>query len=192
MHARSTSWCLSLATAVALGSACGGAKQGLSPESALTAEQATLFADGVDLLEDPNALQDTWRSDWERETQRRVSESDRIVLGTVTTVRSQEDPGQSVSYYVVISVERTLAGPEAKHELVLTSREQAAGYGGLAEQRNRLLGLRVIAFIKYAKENEAVAPHFHLAIPSKPVFAAIDQHGKDPSHEVRVIEHTQK
>jgi hypothetical protein len=184
-----------LACAVALalaGGGCGGSKPGgPDPEYPLTPQQAALFDDGVDMLETPEALQDTWRSDWDRETHERIAQSDQIVLGDVTTVRTQEDPGQAVSYYVVISVKRTLFGSPAGHELVLTARESAAGYGQLAEQRDRLLRKSVVAFVKYAKEGELIVPHFHLAMPSQAVFAAIEQQNKNSGNEVRIITHTQ-
>lgn len=144
------------------------------------------------MLEDPNALQDTWRSDWDQETRARISQSDRIVLGDVTTVRTQEDPGQAVSYYIVISVARTLLGEPVGSELVLTARESAVGYDKLGDERERLLRRSVVAFVKYAKEGDRVVAHFHLAMPSQPLFAAIDQHNKNTGNEVRIITHTQK
>ena len=183
-----------LSTSALLAQACGGSKQATGPDSPLNAEQVALFEDGVDMLADPNALQDTWRSDWERETRARIAQSDQIVLGDVTTVRTQEDPGQAVSYYVVMSVKKTLLGEPAGSELVLTSRESSAGYGNLGDQRDRLLRLSVVAFLKHAREGGRDVSHFHLVIPSQPLFAAIDEHtkGKGSGHEVRVITHEQE
>ena len=143
------------------------------------------------MLADPGALQDSWRSDWERETRERIKQSDAIALGDVTTVRTQEDPGQAVSYYVVVSVKKTLLGESVGNELVLTARESAAGYGNLADQRDRLLRMSVIAFVKYAKEGSAVVPHFHIAIPSQPLYSAIDEHKRRGGNEVKIITHTQ-
>lgn len=173
---------------------CGGSKQSTGVETPLTAQQLALFEDGVDMLADPGALQDTWRSDWEQETRARIAESDQIVLGDVTTVRTQEDPGQAVSYYVVMSVKKTLLGEPAGAELVLTSREGAAGYGNLGDQRDRLLRMSVVAFVKRAREGSTVVPHFHIVIPSQPLFAAIEEHTKRKSskNEVRVITHKQE
>jgi len=172
---------------------CGGSKSsGPGAEHPLTAQQAALFEDGVDMLEDPNALQDTWRTDWDQETRERIAQSDQIALGDVTTVRTQEDPGQTVSYYVVISVAKTLLGEPVGSELVLTAREGAAGYGKLGEQRDRLLRKSVVAFVKHAKEGTRVVSHFHLAMPSQPVFAAIDQYKRKSGNEVRIITHTQQ
>ncbi|HMI94435.1 MAG TPA: hypothetical protein VK509_23845, partial [Polyangiales bacterium] len=142
------------------GTGCGGSKAGgPGAQFPLTPQQAVLFEDGVDMLADPNALQDTWRSDWDQETRERIAQSDQIVLGDVTTVRTQEDPGQAVSYYVVMSVSRTLLGEAVGSELVLTARESAAGYGKLGEQRDQLLRKSVVAFVKYAKEGERVVAH---------------------------------
>jgi hypothetical protein len=183
-----------LAAALVLAVAgCGGSNAGSpSPETPLNAQQVALFEDGVDMLEDPSALQDSWRSDWERETRERIAQSDAIALGDVTTVRTQEDPGQAVSYYVVISVKKTLLGEPVGSELVLTARESAAGYGNLADQRERLLRMSVIAFLKYAKEGSAVVTHFHLVIPSERVYSVIDEHKRRGGNEVKIITHTQE
>lgn len=173
--------------------ACGGSRQGPSAESPLNAQQAALFEDGIDMLSDPKALQDNWRTDWDTETRARVKEADRAVLGHITTLRTQEDPGRAVSYHIVVAIDKTLIGEPIGNEVVLVSREGSAGYGGVAEQGDRLLRLDVIAFIKYANDGGAVVPHFHLVIPSEPVYGAIDERLKHtPGHEVKIIEHTQK
>jgi hypothetical protein len=193
MLARSPGTVLTFVCVLLLGAACGGSRQGPGADSALTAEQAALFEDGIDLLSDPKALQDNWRTDWETETQARIKQSDRAVLGHITTLRTQEDPGHAVSYHIVIAVDKTLIGEPIGNEVVLVARAGAAGYGGVAEKKDHLLRLDVIAFIKYAKEGGAVVPHFHLVIPSEPVYAAIDEHEKrSHGHEVKIIEHTQK
>jgi hypothetical protein len=182
-----------LAAALAVATACGGSSPaGAGPEHPLTPQQAALFEDGVDMLEDPSVLQDTWRTDWERETRERIAQSDQIVLGDVTTVRTQEDPGQAVSYYIVISVDRTLLGADAGSELVLTARESATGYDKLTDERERLLRRSVIAFVKRAKEGEAVVTHFHLSMPSQPLYALIDERKKSSGGEVRIVTHTQQ
>jgi hypothetical protein len=180
------------ACALLLASACGGSR-GPNAATPLTAAQAMLFEDGIDVLTDPKALQDNWRTDWEAETQARIKETDRAVLGHITTLRTQEDPGKAVSYHIVVAVDKTLIGEPIGNEVVLVSREGTAGYGGVAGQGDRLLRLDVIAFIKYAREDTGVVPHFHLVIPSPSVFALIDEHEKHtPGHEVKIIEHTQK
>jgi hypothetical protein len=189
---RSTFTALGLACAL-LFAACGGSKQGPGAETPLNAQQAALFEDGIDVLSDPKALQDNWRTDWETETRARVKESDRAVLGHITTLRTQEDPGRAVSYHIVVAIDKTLLGEPIGNEVVLVSREGTAGYGGVAEQGDHLLRMDVIAFIKYANDGGAVVPHFHLVIPSEPVYAAIDERLKHtPGHEVKIIEHTQK
>lgn len=189
-------WPLSLAglaCALLLAAACGGSRNGPNAETPLTAAQAMLFEDGIDVLTDPAKLQDNWRTDWETETRARIKESDRTVLGHITTLRTQEDPGKALSYHIVVAIDKSLIGEPIGNEVVLVSRAGTAGYGGVAEQGDHLLRLDVIAFIKYAKEDSAVVPHFHLVIPSPPVFALIDEHEKHtPGHEVKIIEHTQK
>jgi hypothetical protein len=176
------------------GAACGSqSAQGPRPSTELNAEQAALFGDGVDLIEDPEQLEGSWRTDWDRDLDRRVLESDLIVIGTVSTLRAEVDLDHRTSYQLVLGVERTLEGKAPGSELTLTSREGAAGYASIKDHSDHVLERKLVAFVKYAAgSGDAVVAHFHLSAPSQVVLQRVDQYEaqKHPA-SVQIIEHRQ-
>jgi len=196
MRARATGAFLARAAACSLGAfglvACGGT-QAVRATAPLSPAQAALFTDGVDMLEDPDALQDRWRSDWLQEAQGLATESQLIVRGTVAAVRSDQDPDQRTSYQLVLHVDKVLLGNLSDSELVLISRQGAAGYATVAEQKERLLRASVLAFVRYAVDEGVTVAHFQVKRPSAPALEAVDRRlGKDSAHRVEIVEHVQE
>jgi hypothetical protein len=147
--------------------ACGASRPGPQVTSPFSERDATLFDDGVDLLEDPDALAGQWRTAWEDELSERVERGDSIVEGTVTRLNAQADPDQRTSYRIELRVERVHRGHPGKKELTLISREGALGYPSLASNPDRVLGRAFIAFIKYVEgPRKEPVPRFHLTPPS--------------------------
>ena len=176
-----------------LGVASCGASRGSSmrPHAEFTAEDARLFEDGVDLIENPDQLEGQWKLDWDRDLDRRVAQSDLIVIGTVNTLRDDVDLDQNTSYQIVLATERALVGEKPGSEMILISRQGATGYSSVQEHRGHLLGRKLIAFVRYAiGENDAAVAHFHLSSPSEAVTARIDtfEAQRRPS-SVKIVEH---
>ncbi len=161
------------------------------PLPPLTEAQAQLFDDGVDLMEDPAALEGRWYDEWSQDLERRLSESDEVVVGTVRTVRADVDLSRRTSYRVVFAVERVLRGKPGK-ELTLASREGAVGYSSMERYRQRLLERRFVAFIKRAGDESAPdVRHFHLTPPSPQLDQRLERFEADQRPQViKVIEHS--
>lgn len=173
--------------------ACGGSST-LPEPGEFTPEHAQLFDDGVDLIEDPDALQGAWKSDFEIELDRRAAEADLIVSGKITTLRVEQDPEQRSTFHLLFHNAVTMKGETSESELALASREGAAGYGSVQQHGERLLERNFVAFIRYARdETGARVAHFHLSVPSPLVTQTVERRdAKDNPHRVQVIEHTQK
>jgi hypothetical protein len=173
--------------------ACGGPAKGAPIATApLTEEQAALFTDGVDMLEKPEMLQDQWRQQWAEDTQRIAEEAELVVRGTVTTVRTDQDPDQRTAINVVLRVKDVLIGSHPGGDLVLRSREGAVGFSSLQEHRERVLRADMVAFVRYALEDGRQVTHFQLVRPSNPVLNAVDRRLGNKAHRVKIVEHTQE
>jgi hypothetical protein len=177
---------------VGCGIACGAhSSRGPQVRSEFTLDDAKLFEDGVDLIETPEQLEGQWKLDWDRDLDRRINQSDTIALGTVSTLRTDTDLEHRTNYQIVMNVESTLEGDRPGSELTLTSREGASGYSSIEEHKDQLLSRKLVAFVKYAKnENGTVIWHFHLSAPSKAVLdrvAVFD--AQKHSSQIQVIEH---
>jgi hypothetical protein len=174
--------------------ACGSqTAQGPRVRSEFTVDDAVLFEDGVDLIEDPEQLVGQWKVDWDRDLDRRVAQSDLVALGTVTTLHADVDLEHRTTYQIVFRIERTLEGERPPSEIILVSRQGAGGYASVTEHRDHLLERKLAVFVKYAPgEAGAVVGHFHLSAPSKVVLQRMEQYEaqKHPA-SVRIIEHRQ-
>jgi hypothetical protein len=185
---------IALASALAL-SACGGSKQGKpTVTSEFGVREAQLFEDGVDLIEDPSGLEGQWRDDWENDLNERISKSDLIASGTVTTLRTDVDLEKRTSYRVVFAVEHVFKGEKTAPELTLVSIAGAGGYASIERDREHMLNQKLVAFVKYAEAPQGsgaeVISHFHLSPPSDVVLARIREFdARKHPNRVIVVEH---
>jgi hypothetical protein len=147
---------------------CAGTVPGPEVTSPFTARDEQLFDDGVDLMEDPDALHGQWREDWEHELSGRFERSDAIVEGEVVAVHADENPDKRVNFRVVMNVRKVHRGHlgAGVTEVALTSREGAVGYRSVASNPQRILRLPFVAFMKYVEESGRPTAHFHITPPS--------------------------
>jgi hypothetical protein len=190
---RSVHILLASTLAASFGHACGGSATRSAPLE-FTARHAELFDDGIDLIGDPDGLQGRWRSDWEADADARVAEADWIAAGTVTAIRVETDPEGRISYHVQLRIERKLKGEPPEGEVSMASREGAAGYASVRQQRAYMLQRGFVALVRYAAGEAGGRPvaHFHLSPPSAGLTRAVerDEAKRDPNR-IKVIEHRQ-
>ena len=184
MRPRSIAWLASFVLA-----ACGGYGSALpSAKAPLSVREQRVFDDGVDLLANPEVLQDQWKADWDRDLHDRIEASDLIVLGAVSNLRTDVDPGGTKTFSLAFGIERVLQGSAPGGELNLQSRNGAQGYASIGEHAEELLQRRMVAFVKYAlSEDGTTVAHFHLVLPSKSIETSISDHAAK-MHPVIVIE----
>jgi hypothetical protein len=152
----------------ALSGSCAGSVPGPEVTSPFTARDEKLFDDGLDLMEDPDALHGQWREDWEHELSDRLERADAIVEGEVVAVHADTNPDKRVNYRVVMNVRKVHRGHlgEGVTEVALISREGAVGYGSIASNPQRILRLPFVAFMKYVEAPLRPFAHFHMTPPS--------------------------
>jgi hypothetical protein len=167
---------LGIAVASALAAvACGASAPEVQPTSPFTEEHAEVFEDGVDLIQDPEALEGRWREEWSRDLDRRVSFSDLIALVKVSYLRTDTDPGRVTTYRIIAQVQDVLHGESGIEELELTVKQGEGGFATIDGNERQILDARFVAFIKwYTNEANEVAPHWHLAPATRPVVARVE------------------
>jgi hypothetical protein len=153
--------------------ACGGGgAAGPTVTSEFTDEDAEIFDDGIDFIEDPEGLDGRWQSDWERDLERRVSGADLIAEVEVVTLRLDTDPEQRRTYRLIGRFESIVFGERPDEDIALVVPEGAPGFSSVADNENRLLNERFVVYVKWYHNEEVagVRPHFHLAPASEVVL----------------------
>jgi hypothetical protein len=182
--------CLGVALSTAACAGSGAARR--EPAAPLTPAQARLFDDGVDLIENPEALQGQWREDWQREVEQRLQQAEMVVVGRVRSVGTDVDLQRRVSFRVDLEVQRVVKGEQVPDELSLIASPGAVGYASLERQREQMLQRELVAFVRRAADGGAERLHFHLSAPSPALMRYLDAHDTSAkSDTVKVIEHTQ-
>lgn len=171
MRALQSSAASSIALCVLVSGACGGPAQvTVSPTSPFSEADALLFDDGVDLMSDPSALGGRWSADWEREFKARVERSDAVLIGEVTTLRTDVDPEQQTTYRLVVRVEEVVRGKVPADEILLSASEGASGYSSVARSMKRIMNKRFVVLLKWYRSTDTkVDAHWHLMPASEPV-----------------------
>lgn len=161
---------LSLAAQLA---ACGGS----SPKptyAPVTPEQERVFEHGVDFVAALEGLEGRWRDDYEKDLQERVAGADFIGVVKVVTMLTETDPEQRVTYRLVGSIKRTLAGQELK-ELELRVREGQGGFPTIQENLQRIEQREFVVFAKWYEDDHGErAAHFHLSPASEQIVSATE------------------
>ena len=159
-----------------LAASCGPTINPAIVSSPFTAGLETLFDDGVDFFAEPAALEGSWRDSAIRDTQGRADAADVIAVIEINTVHTDSDPAQRTSFRLVARVERTLFGGTPSDELRLSCREGAPGYPMVAENQDRLLNHRFVAYVKwYDAEGGQVEAHWHLSPASDGVIVEVER-----------------
>jgi hypothetical protein len=181
-----------LIAALLCASACGSDKRVVQPGE-FTKQHELLFDDGVDLIEDPDALQGRWLSDWQRELEQRLEDADVVASGRVTTVREEINPEQRASFHLLFLKRKAFKG-KPRNELSLSAAEGASGYASVQQNREHVIDRDMIVFVRYAVSADgAVTPHFHLMPQSKAVMRGLQRFDAQQNpHRIQIIEHKQK
>ncbi len=154
---------------------CGPSAPVVRPTTPFTEEDAEIFEDGVDLIQDPEALEGRWREDWSRDLDKRVSFSDYIGVVRVSYLRTDTDPSRVSTYRIIGHVERAVYGEYGEDELELIVKEDEGGYGTIVGNEAQILDASFVAFVKwYTTESGDVAPHWHLAPATHPIVARVE------------------
>lgn len=190
MRSRSLFW----VWVVMVSAACGG-RQAPITGVPFTDEDRTYFAEGIDLVNDPEALEGRWREDWARELDQRIRRTDVVAYVRIRTVRTDTDLDRRMTFRLYPEAENVLLGrlPET---LILSSAQGDAGFVAIRNNEQRLLRDRFVLFLKWEQPEGAPepTPRWHLSPASEPVTARVEyllerRRGVERTSRARVIVH---
>lgn len=162
-----------LALLCSLLAACGGASPKVA-SAPITAEQERVFEHGVDFVAALEGLDGKWREDYERDLQERVAGADFIGIVKIGTLLTETDPEQRVTFRMVGTIKRTIAGQELK-EIELRVREGTSGFPTIQENVQRIDAREFVVFVRwYVDDQGERAAHFHLSPASEQIVNATE------------------
>jgi hypothetical protein len=125
---------------------------------------------------EPEDLAGRWAEDWSNEMRERVVRSDFVARVTVTTLRSDVDPQQHHTHWLVANVDEVLKGKLSTKELAFAAPEDSAGFAGIERERDNILHRPMLVLGKWAElDSGEVRPHWHMALASDQVVAVVRQ-----------------
>jgi hypothetical protein len=153
--------------------ACAGSSPKVN-YAAPTPEQERVFEHGVDFVAALEGLEGRWRDDYEKDLQERVAGSDFIGVVKVGTMLTETDPEQRVTYRLVGTIKRTIAGTDLK-DLELRVRQGQLGFPTIQENLQRLEQREFVVFVKWYQDDQGErAAHFHLSPASEQIVSATE------------------
>jgi hypothetical protein len=174
------------------GCASAGGVSGLHrPSSPFMEADKLLFADGIDMIGEPDGLSGRWAEDWATELRDRVERSDLIAVLTVNTLRTEVSPDQRTTHWLVAEVGDVLKG-QYDGELGLAAMETSIGFDSVERERTNILHKPMVVFAKWVADDAGVVrAHWHLAPATKNIVNAVrlSLAGARPT-QTEFIEHT--
>jgi len=153
---------------------CGGAAQNVTV-SEFTGEHAKYFENGVDFISDPDALDERWSEEWQRDLENRTDLSDFVGIANITTLVADQSPERQTSYRLVASIIRAMQGESPTEELSLAVAGDDAGYPVVESNQQRILNRRFAVFIKwYRKSKNEVVARWHLSPASEKLIGRLE------------------
>ena len=165
---RSCAIAIAAASAVVLG--CGGGFAVGRPWDAAT--EATVFDDGIDVVDDLAKLSGEWAFRARRDLDARSNLADTVAVVTIMSIGTMKDVDGSEARRIDGRVERTLYGASPGKNIVLESSASALGNALLTRHESRLTGSYIVFLRWFEKEDETLGHHFHLS-PSSPAIMEV-------------------
>ena len=160
------------ALSAVLVASCAAAPTGpVRVTSPFSAEDATVFDDGMDFVLDPSELSGRWESNWAQEMELRVRRADWVATVNVPTLRASSDAQHRRSYRLIAERLEAIVGTPPEEISLSAIEGQGAGYDSVRNHEELVLNHHFIAFVKYYRDEPTglVLPHWHLSPASEPV-----------------------
>jgi hypothetical protein len=154
------------ASVAALG--CGGGFAVGRPWDA--ASEATVFDDGIDVIDDLDKLAGEWIFKARQDLDARASLADMVAVVSVMSVQTTKDIDGTEARRIDARVERVLYGKTPARNLALESTASALGNALIVRHESRLTGQYLVFLRWFALEDGTLGHHFHLSPATGPVY----------------------
>jgi hypothetical protein len=169
---RSCAIAIAAASAVVLG--CGGGFAVGRPWDAAT--EATVFDDGIDMVDDLAKLSGEWAFRAREDLDARSNLADMVAVVTVLSIGTMKDVDGTEARRIDGRVERTLYGSSPGKNLVLKSAASALGNPLIIRHEGRLTGSYIVFLRWFRQEDETLGHHFHLSPASPTMLEAVQKY----------------
>jgi len=144
---------------------CGGAFATGRPWDA--AAEATVFDDGIDVLDDPAKLAGEWAFRARQDLDARSNLADMVAVVTIVSVQTTKDVDGTEARRIDARVNDLLYGAAPDRSLALKSSATSLGYSLVTRHEGRLTGSFIVFLRWFEQEDGTIGHHFHLS-PSSP------------------------
>jgi hypothetical protein len=162
---RTWTWAIAAVSLAAYG--CGGGFAVGRPWDA--ASEATVFDDGIDLVDDPAKLSGEWAFRARQEIDARSNLADMIAVVSIGSVQTTKDMDGTEARRIDARVIDTVYGSAPDKALVLKSSASSLGNAVITRNEGRLSGEFIVFLRWFELEDGTIGHHFHLS-PNAPAI----------------------
>lgn len=190
-RARTLGHYLALALTVAAPTACGSTTSQIVARP-ITAEQAAVYDNGIDYVDNPSLLEGPWLETWEREIDQRVTNADAVSYVTISTIRTDADLERRETFRLTAHSDSIRYG-QIDEDMVIVSARNDSGFDTVRGNDTRILNNRFVLFLRWvqADANSPRVARWHMSPASEPIVARVNslvaaRHG-DTTDRRRII-----
>jgi hypothetical protein len=158
-------WAVAIAVLSVAAIGCGGGFAVGRPWDA--AGEATVFDDGIDMVDDPAKLSGEWAFRARQDLDARSNLADMIAVVNIVSIQTMKDVDGTEARRVDTRIVRILYGATPDKALVLKSSATSLGNALITRYEGRLSGDFVVFLRWFEQKDGTIGHHFHFS-PSSP------------------------
>ena len=191
-RARTFPGAIAFAVALALAASGCGSTSARTVARPMTAEQAAVYDNGIDYVDNPALLEGPWLATWEREIDQRVTEADAVSYVTISTIRTDADLEHRETFRLTAHSDSIRYGT-IDEDVVIVSARSDAGFETVRGNDTRILNNRFVLFLRWAQADASspLVARWHLSPASefivRRVNSLVDARHGDRTERRRVI-----
>ncbi len=149
---------------------CGG---GFATGRPWNAEaEASVFDDGVDLVDDPAKLSGEWETAAQMALQHRASSADMTAIVDISSIQTTKDVDGTEARRISVDLVELLYGATPEKTITFESAATALGNSLIVRHEQRLDGAFIVFVRWFDRPDGTVGSHFHFS-PSSPADQAL-------------------
>jgi hypothetical protein len=140
------------------------------------ATEATVFDDGIDLIDDPAKLSGEWEFQARQDVDARSNLADMVAVVNILSVQTTKDVDGTEAQRIDARVEKTMYGASPGRTLALKSPSSALGYALITRHEGRLTGTYIVFLRWFDQGDGTLGHHFHISPASATIFEMVNKH----------------